>query len=387
MGRSVTSRSTRTVTLHRRDCAAPSNWIPAHAGPVVLARSGPQVGTVSGATLCARLKPARPPTNRATNRPDLIDPALLRRGRLERLVYLPPPDGPARLEILRATSRHTPMAPEVDLAALASSCEGFSGADLTSLVREAAMCAMRRSMASPTVTAADIEEARARSHRHSTPPRSPISNRSPPGTDTDGRGIGPGSSGSLHGVRIGLFGTFDVENYGDVQFPLMARHELAKRIGDVPIVPYGYRRKRADTWPFSVRSLVDLDADLGDLDVLVVGGGHLARFDKEVAVGYEPLAPWIAHPCGYWLAPMLTGIARGIPVAWNALSVSADPPVWARPFLAQAVRGSAYVSVRDTSSLEILELVEPAAAVDVIPDSVFGIAEAFPLELHRRSVE
>src|SRR4029453_160838 len=54
----------------------------------------------------------------ATNRPDLVDPALLRPGRLERLVYVPPPDGDARAEILRAAARDVPLAADVDLAAL-----------------------------------------------------------------------------------------------------------------------------------------------------------------------------------------------------------------------------------------------------------------------------
>ena len=62
----------------------------------------------------------------ATNRPDLVDPALLRPGRLDRLVYVPPPDAAARAEILRAAAKRTPLGPDVDLAALAAETEGFS---------------------------------------------------------------------------------------------------------------------------------------------------------------------------------------------------------------------------------------------------------------------
>ncbi|MDG4806517.1 AAA family ATPase [Micromonospora sp. WMMD1120] len=98
----------------------------------------------------------------ATNRPDLIDPALLRPGRLERLVYVPPPDGPARAEILRAASRQVPLAPDVDLAALGEELSGFSAADCAALVREAALAAMRESLAAATVTAAHVATARAR---------------------------------------------------------------------------------------------------------------------------------------------------------------------------------------------------------------------------------
>ncbi|WP_433127546.1 AAA family ATPase [Micromonospora sp. CA-240977] len=98
----------------------------------------------------------------ATNRPDLVDPALLRPGRLERLVYVPPPNGPARAEILRAASRQVPLAPDVDLAALGEELTGFSAADCAALVREAALAAMRESLAAATVTAGHVATARAR---------------------------------------------------------------------------------------------------------------------------------------------------------------------------------------------------------------------------------
>ncbi|MGK5518379.1 AAA family ATPase [Micromonospora sp. URMC 107] len=98
----------------------------------------------------------------ATNRPDLVDPALLRPGRLERLVYVPPPDGPARAEILRASARNVPLAPDVDLAELGGELEGFSAADCAALVREAALAAMRESLTASTVTGAHVAAARAR---------------------------------------------------------------------------------------------------------------------------------------------------------------------------------------------------------------------------------
>lgn len=98
----------------------------------------------------------------ATNRPDLVDPALLRPGRLERLVYVPPPDAEARAEILKATSRDVPLADDVDLVALAAELDGFSAADCAALIREAALAAMRESMAAATVTAAHVAAARER---------------------------------------------------------------------------------------------------------------------------------------------------------------------------------------------------------------------------------
>jgi transitional endoplasmic reticulum ATPase len=96
----------------------------------------------------------------ATNRPELIDPALLRPGRLERLVYVPPPDAPARVAILRSTARNTPLATDVDLDALAAELDGYSAADCAALIREAALTAMRESLEATEVTAAHLTAAR-----------------------------------------------------------------------------------------------------------------------------------------------------------------------------------------------------------------------------------
>jgi transitional endoplasmic reticulum ATPase len=96
----------------------------------------------------------------ATNRPELIDPALLRPGRLERLVYVPPPDADARTEILKAAARNVPLAPDVDLPELAAGLEGYSAADCAALVREAALTAMRESLEAAQVTAAHVARAR-----------------------------------------------------------------------------------------------------------------------------------------------------------------------------------------------------------------------------------
>ncbi|MBV8348182.1 MAG: AAA family ATPase, partial [Mycolicibacterium sp.] len=96
----------------------------------------------------------------ATNRPDLVDPALLRPGRLERLVFVEPPDAQARSEILRTAGKSVPLSDDVDLDALAGELEGYSAADCVALLREAALTAMRRSIDAADVTAADIAAAR-----------------------------------------------------------------------------------------------------------------------------------------------------------------------------------------------------------------------------------
>ena len=79
----------------------------------------------------------------ATNRPDLVDPALLRPGRFDRLVYIPPPDLAAREAILRIHTRGKPLAGEVNLTDLAKKAEDYTGAEISVLCNEAAMLAIR----------------------------------------------------------------------------------------------------------------------------------------------------------------------------------------------------------------------------------------------------
>jgi transitional endoplasmic reticulum ATPase len=96
----------------------------------------------------------------ATNRPDLIDPALLRPGRLEKLVFVEPPDSEARREILRTAGKSIPLADDVDLDALAGQLDGYSAADCVAMLRESALTAMRRSIDAAAVTADDVAKAR-----------------------------------------------------------------------------------------------------------------------------------------------------------------------------------------------------------------------------------
>ncbi len=80
----------------------------------------------------------------ATNRPDVLDPALLRPGRFDRQVVVPNPDVLGREKILRVHMRKTPLGPDVDAKVIARGTPGFSGADLANLVNEAALMAARR---------------------------------------------------------------------------------------------------------------------------------------------------------------------------------------------------------------------------------------------------
>jgi transitional endoplasmic reticulum ATPase len=97
----------------------------------------------------------------ATNRPDLIDPAVLRPGRFDRRVYVPPPNTEARLKILKIKTENMPLNKSINLETLARKMDGYSGADIESVIREAAMNALRRNADSSIVNIKDIDEAMA----------------------------------------------------------------------------------------------------------------------------------------------------------------------------------------------------------------------------------
>ena len=93
----------------------------------------------------------------ATNRPDILDPALTRPGRFDRQIVVNYPDVKGREEILKVHARGKPLAPDVDLSVIAKSSAGFTGADLENLLNEAALLAARRGL--HAITMSEIEEA------------------------------------------------------------------------------------------------------------------------------------------------------------------------------------------------------------------------------------
>jgi transitional endoplasmic reticulum ATPase len=105
----------------------------------------------------------------ATNRPDMVDPAVLRPGRFDRLIYVPEPDEESKTQIFKIYTKNMPLAKDVDAKVLASNSKNYSGADIEALCREAAMVALRRDMNAKEVTARDFEEARKRIGPSTTP--------------------------------------------------------------------------------------------------------------------------------------------------------------------------------------------------------------------------
>ena len=95
----------------------------------------------------------------ATNRPDMVDSAVLRPGRFDRLIYVPEPDEKSRLQIFKIYTKGMPLAKDVDLCQLASVSRYYSGADIESLCREAAMHTLRRDVTAGEVTMKDFQDA------------------------------------------------------------------------------------------------------------------------------------------------------------------------------------------------------------------------------------
>jgi len=95
----------------------------------------------------------------ATNRPDMVDPAVLRPGRFDRLIYVPEPDEKSRLQIFKLYTKGMPLSKDVDLNQLTVATKYYSGADIESLCREAAMHTLRRDVNAAEVTMKDFQDA------------------------------------------------------------------------------------------------------------------------------------------------------------------------------------------------------------------------------------
>jgi len=94
----------------------------------------------------------------ATNRPDIIDPAILRPGRFDRLIYVPSPDHATRYQILKLHTQGMPLAHDVDLDQLATQTQSYSGADLEAVCREAGLVSLRKNIETKEVTLEDFRD-------------------------------------------------------------------------------------------------------------------------------------------------------------------------------------------------------------------------------------
>ena len=95
----------------------------------------------------------------ATNRPDMVDPAILRPGRFDRLIYVPEPEKESRLEIFKIFTKKMPLAKDVDMSILVTQTKKYSGADIEAVCREAGLNALRRDISAKQVNADDFKKA------------------------------------------------------------------------------------------------------------------------------------------------------------------------------------------------------------------------------------
>jgi lipopolysaccharide transport system ATP-binding protein len=186
--------------------------------------------------------------------------------------------------------------------------------------------------------------------------------------------------------QIAIFGTFDVENYGDLLFPLVAEAELAERLGPVKLHRFSYNAKTPPDWPYTVTSVLELPEVAGSLDGALIGGGSIIRFDKVIAPAYGPPTPMIHHPTGYWLTPALIALQHGIPLIWNAPGMHGNNITsWAEPLMELALANSRYIAVRDKLSQAVLARFVNKCQIAVLPDTAFGISRL--IDARRPSVE
>ena len=184
--------------------------------------------------------------------------------------------------------------------------------------------------------------------------------------------------------HVGIVGTFDVENYGDLLFPVMAQAALERRLESVEVVPFSPNGRSAPAWPYDVHSTLELPDRLPSLSALLIGGGQIIRFDTEYPI---PTDPRVHLPIDYWLTPAALGALAGKPVIWNAIGAWTGSPAapWYDDLVRATLAASDFVGLRDEASRGHLAALTPAADLQLLPDTVFSIARLWPLG--RQSVD
>lgn len=173
-------------------------------------------------------------------------------------------------------------------------------------------------------------------------------------------------------MKVAMFGTFDIANFGDILFPLVAEKMLRDRVSDLELRRYSYRAKSAAGWHYDVRAIGELERDLPETDLVLIGGGHLIHSNRYMAPDYGPTETHIPHPYGFWWLPAVAGRMAGVPVALHAISVGDSWPRWAEPLYRSFAEALDYANARDRQSLERLhDLGAPDPML--VPDSIFTI--------------
>lgn len=172
-------------------------------------------------------------------------------------------------------------------------------------------------------------------------------------------------------MKIAMFGTFDIANYGDILFPLVAEKMLSDRVPDLELRRYSYRPKTAASWHYDVRTIGQFREDIPDTDLILIGGGHLVHSNRFMAASYGPTEPTIPHPYGFWWLPAVAGRMAGVPVALHGVSVE-DYQRWSEPLFRSFAESLDYANARDVRSMVRLKELGADEAT-VVPDSIFTV--------------
>jgi lipopolysaccharide transport system ATP-binding protein len=180
-------------------------------------------------------------------------------------------------------------------------------------------------------------------------------------------------------VEIGIVGTFDVENYGDLLFPLIAQEALSRRDPCIRVVPFSVNERSERSWPYEVRSTEEIPGSIAKLAAMLIGGGQIVRFDKSYPVATPP---GVNLPIAYWLVPALIAATAGKPVVWNGVGVWTGSPPAPRydEVLSKVLSASYLVGARDNASQEHFAKRAADAPVCFIPDTAFSLERFWPLE-------
>ena len=180
------------------------------------------------------------------------------------------------------------------------------------------------------------------------------------------------------GMAVGIAGTFDVENYGDLLFPLIASVALKRHDPRIQIVPFSVNSRSRTSWPFQVRPMEELTASIAALSALLIGGGQIVRFDKRYPI---PVPTHADMPVAYWLVPAAQASLAGKPVIWNAVGALTGSPRLPGydALLRQVFAASYFIGVRDIASRDYLAQLAPDADIEFLPDTAFGLSRLWPL--------
>jgi polysaccharide pyruvyl transferase WcaK-like protein len=198
-------------------------------------------------------------------------------------------------------------------------------------------------------------------------------------------------------VRLGLWGTFDLENFGDMLYPRIVRRELARRALGIEVVPFspigyvGHNRfeepGEAPAAPLGTWSVDRLGELAEQIDVLAIGGGDIVH-DRDAGLaphyGLEPEELERRRTHRFFCEGL---VEQGVPTAWLAVGVPFEPDAELAARLRAAVGRFSSVSVRDEGSKERLEAAGVEASIDVVPDPAFLTPRLLPPDEIARRIE